>query len=224
MSRFVEIFVPVPQEYMGIVIGARGRNINQIKRETDARIDSCNGDDFGRESGFTVTGSAAGCEAARQAIRFCVDNAKITIKEPVSQSFARLLIGKYSSNNFQGIERECGVKITWPKFSGTEKHVIVDIIGLRQNCERAREMLKTNQKKWENDEVCRKPVSPMTSGFQTYSKANNDVRMIDVPKEYINFVVGKGRKNIEKIETKSGTKIIVPPRRNSEGMLIIIPL
>jgi predicted PilT family ATPase len=45
-----------------------------------------------------------------------------------------------------------------------------------------------------------------------------------VPKEYITFVVGKGRKNIEKIETKSGTKIIVPSRRNSEGRLIIIPL
>jgi predicted PilT family ATPase len=72
MSRFVEIFVAVPQEYMGIVIGARGRNINQIKRETDTRIDSCNGDKLGRESGFRVTGSAAGCEAARQALRFCV--------------------------------------------------------------------------------------------------------------------------------------------------------
>jgi predicted PilT family ATPase len=43
--------------------------------------------------------------------------------------------------------------------------------------------------------------------------------MIDVPKEYINFVVGKGRKNIEKIETKSETKIMVPTRRSSEGML-----
>ena len=55
-------------------------------------------------------------------------------------------------------------------------------------------------------------------------KANDDVRIIDVPKEYITFVVGKGRKNIEKIETKSGTKIVVPSRRNSEGRLIIIPL
>jgi hypothetical protein len=76
---------------------------------------------------------------------FLQDNAKITIKEPVSQQFARLLIGKHSGNNFRGIERECGVKITWPKFSGTEKHVIFDIIGLRQNCERAREMLRKNQ-------------------------------------------------------------------------------
>ncbi|CAB4011418.1 ---NA---, partial [Paramuricea clavata] len=72
MSRFVEIFVPVLQEYMGNVIGARGRNIIQIKRETDTRIVSCNGDNLGRESGFTVTGSATGCEAARQAIRCCV--------------------------------------------------------------------------------------------------------------------------------------------------------
>lgn len=72
MSRFVKIFVPVPQGYMGIVIGVKGRNIIQIKRETETRIDSCNGDNLGRESGFTVTGSADGCEAARQAIRCCV--------------------------------------------------------------------------------------------------------------------------------------------------------
>jgi predicted PilT family ATPase len=51
-------------------------------------------------------------------------------------------------------------------------------------------------------------------------KANDVVRTIDVPKEYINFVVGKGRKNIDKIATKSGTKkIMVPSRRISEGRL-----
>ena len=72
------------------------------------------------------------------------DNATATIKEPVPQQFVRLVIGKHGSDNFRGIEKECSVKITWPKFSGREKHVIFDVKGLRSNCERAREMLRAN--------------------------------------------------------------------------------
>ncbi len=49
-------------------------------------------------------------------------------------------------------------------------------------------------------------------------KANGEVKKTcRVPKEYVPFVVGKGRKNIDQIATKSGTKIRVPSPRNSEG-------
>ncbi|CAB4042601.1 ---NA---, partial [Paramuricea clavata] len=50
-------------------------------------------------------------------------------------------------------------------------------------------------------------------------KVTGDVRKIEVPvqKEYINFVLGKRHRNIERIETKSGTKIKVPFRRNAEA-------
>ncbi len=72
MSEFVEIFVPVPQECMGIVIGTRGRNINQIKERTRTRITSCNGDKSGKGFGFTVTGAETNVEEARLAIRGCV--------------------------------------------------------------------------------------------------------------------------------------------------------
>ena len=68
MSRYVEIFVPVSQECMDIVIGAGGRNINKLKQRTHTRITSCREDNFGRKSGFTVTGTTTGCEAARLAI------------------------------------------------------------------------------------------------------------------------------------------------------------
>ncbi|CAB4017030.1 ---NA---, partial [Paramuricea clavata] len=54
--------------------------------------------------------------------------ATVNIKEPVPQEFVRLLIRKQGSDNFRGIENQCGVKITWPKFSGTEKYVTFDII------------------------------------------------------------------------------------------------
>ena len=69
MSRFVEVFVAVPQQYMGIVIGSGGRNIKEIRQDTRTRIKSCNGDNIGRGSGFLVTGSASGCEEAQLAIR-----------------------------------------------------------------------------------------------------------------------------------------------------------
>lgn len=69
MSKSEKIFVPVPQKYMGIVIGTGGRYINEIKRETDTRITSCNGVNSGKESGFTVTGTVIGCEKAQLAIR-----------------------------------------------------------------------------------------------------------------------------------------------------------
>ena len=68
MSGFVEIFVPVPRECMGIVIGTRGRNINQIKERTRTRITCCNGDKSGKGFGFTVTGAETNVEEARLAI------------------------------------------------------------------------------------------------------------------------------------------------------------
>jgi hypothetical protein len=67
------------------------------------------------------------------------DNATVKIQEPIPQRFVRLLTG-----NFRAIEDKCGVKITWQKFTGKEKHVIFDVKGLRSNCERAKEMLKAN--------------------------------------------------------------------------------
>ncbi|CAB4016348.1 vigilin isoform X1, partial [Paramuricea clavata] len=144
MSRSEKIFVPVPQEYMGIVIGTGGRNINELKQETDTRITSCKGDNSGKESGFTVTGTIIGCENARLAIRHRIDNVSVTIHEPVPQKFVRLLIRKQGSDNFRVIEKECSVKISWPKFSGREKDVFFTMKGSRSNCERAKEMLKAN--------------------------------------------------------------------------------
>ena len=70
MPRFVKTFVPVPQEYMGIIIGNKGRNINEIKQETKTRITSRQADESGEDSGFEVSGpSETSVENARLAIR-----------------------------------------------------------------------------------------------------------------------------------------------------------
>lgn len=60
-----------------------------------------------------------------------------------------------------------------------------------------------------------------TFSFILQLKVNDDVIkiVVPVPKKYIGFVMGKGRKNIEIIETKSGTKIKAPFRGNAEGKL-----
>ena len=70
MPKNIKIFVPVAEECMGFVIGPEGRDIKQIKHETQTRISnkSCNGIDLEGQSGFTVIGSRTNCEAARQAI------------------------------------------------------------------------------------------------------------------------------------------------------------
>ena len=60
------------------------------------------------------------------------------------QQFVRLLIKRDASDNFRAIEEKCRVKITWPKFSRTEQHVIFDIKGSISNCEQAREMIREN--------------------------------------------------------------------------------
>ena len=64
--------------------------------------------------------------------------------EPVPQQFVRFLIKKDGADNFRVIENKCGVKIFWPKISGTEKHVIFTIKGLKLNLQRAQEMLRAN--------------------------------------------------------------------------------
>ena len=66
------------------------------------------------------------------------------MKEPVPQQFVRLLIKRDASDNFRAIEKNCGVKITWSEFNGTEQHVIFDIKGSISNCEQAREMIREN--------------------------------------------------------------------------------
>jgi hypothetical protein len=48
---------------------------------------------------------------------------------------------------------------------------------------------------------------------------NGDVKNINVPKEYIHIVMGEGRKILEDIETKTGTKIRVLFPQNAEGRL-----
>ena len=60
------------------------------------------------------------------------------------QRFVQLIIGKNRDDNFRTIQKECDVIITWPKITGTEKHVIFNIKGAMGNCERAREMLRAN--------------------------------------------------------------------------------
>ena len=68
----------------------------------------------------------------------------MSIEEPVPQRFVHLIIGKNPDYNFRTIQEECHVIIAWPKFTGTEKHVIFNIKGAMCNCERAREMLRAN--------------------------------------------------------------------------------
>lgn len=68
MSANTEIFVPVPEEYMGLVIGRGGSNINRIKQETQTRIDKSRKRDG--KSGFYVTGgSENGRKRAEMAIK-----------------------------------------------------------------------------------------------------------------------------------------------------------
>ena len=68
----------------------------------------------------------------------------MSVEEPIPQKFVPLVIGKDRDCNFRTIEKEFDVKITWPKITGTEKHVIFNIKGDIRNCERAREMLRAN--------------------------------------------------------------------------------
>ena len=63
-----ELFVPVPQQCMGRIIGTGGRNIKQLERETRTKIKACNGDRDGGH-GFLVTGIASNCESAQVAIQ-----------------------------------------------------------------------------------------------------------------------------------------------------------
>ena len=73
MSANGEIFVPVPDEYMGRVIGQGGSNIKRIQQETKTRIKKCcKTGELGRTTGFSITGSSGGCQKAKQAIKHSV--------------------------------------------------------------------------------------------------------------------------------------------------------
>ena len=73
MSRRVrEVFVPVPQEYMGRIIGTRGSNVKQIAQETRTRIKTCNRENVGEGPGFLVIGTPRDCKDAQRAIQSCI--------------------------------------------------------------------------------------------------------------------------------------------------------
>ena len=68
-SGCAELYVPVPQECMGRIIGTGGNNIKQLARETRTRIKTCNEDNVGKGPGFLVIGTPSDCEDAQLAIR-----------------------------------------------------------------------------------------------------------------------------------------------------------
>ena len=53
--------------------------------------------------------------------------------------------------------------------------------------------------------------------LQFQKKTSRVTRNLEVTKQYINFIVGKEHRNIEKLATKSDTRISVPSLRNAEG-------
>ena len=79
IPSFMEVFVPVPQECMGRIIGPGGSNIQELARKTRTRIKTCNGDNFSRGPGFLVSGIASGCESAKVAIQRQIVSISITV-------------------------------------------------------------------------------------------------------------------------------------------------
>lgn len=71
MSSNEELFVPVPIEYMGFVIGKKGQHIKEIKTKTRTQISSKQSEE-GSQSGFTVCGSRKACKEAETLIMDCV--------------------------------------------------------------------------------------------------------------------------------------------------------
>ena len=69
MSASVKIFVPVPEECMGLVIGPSGTNIKRIQQETQTRITKCCKTGT---TGFFISGSSACCQKAELTIKSCV--------------------------------------------------------------------------------------------------------------------------------------------------------
>ena len=78
----IEIFVPVPKEYMGRLIGKGGNRINELKQRTQTLITTINADAIGQESGFVVTGTATNCEEAKQEIRKDITRCVVSISIP----------------------------------------------------------------------------------------------------------------------------------------------
>ena len=64
-SERTTVFVPVPEERMGRVIGPGGENIKKIKNDTRTAIKKSTNLE---ESGFQITGTPSDCEEARLAI------------------------------------------------------------------------------------------------------------------------------------------------------------
>ena len=59
-----DVFVPVPQECMGQLIGTKGIKIKEVEQQTHTRIWACKGNGLERGCGFKVTGSPHACETA----------------------------------------------------------------------------------------------------------------------------------------------------------------
>ena len=61
---------------MGCVIGKGGNKINQLKQKTQTLI---NTGTVGKESGFVIIGTAAGCEEAKQEITRNITHCAVSI-------------------------------------------------------------------------------------------------------------------------------------------------
>ena len=78
----IEIFVPIPKDYMGRLIGKGGNRISELKQRTQTLITVINADAKGQESGFRITGTATNCEEAKQEIKEDITRCVVSISIP----------------------------------------------------------------------------------------------------------------------------------------------
>lgn len=185
MAAVQEETVPMPVEMHGVVIGLRGKNVQEIEAESGAKVRF---DRNGTDASMLVTGSKEQREIAiamakEQIAKRFVEEEDVELG-PVDTATARALIGTKGSN-VKAIEEGSGARIRFQLDGGREGSNSMTLRGTQTQRDAARNMVEVRLK---------------DLGAETrHSLEGIDIRTL----------VGRGGSVVKRLEAESGASISV---------------
>jgi len=196
-----QIRVPVFKQFLGVIIGRAGANVNRLSQELGVRLDVSKTDDASTHDEVVITGKKEACEKAQARI-------KEIEAENANLSELDILIPAKLHNSFIGqggklirsISDECGgVQIRFPK--ANKKSDKVTIRGPKDDVMKAKNILVNMSKE--------KQLASFTAEIRCRPQHHK-------------FIIGKSGASVRRINEATGARIVFPADQDADKEVITI--
>jgi len=202
VKKFIEssfvLEVPLSTPFVKHIIGRGGSTLNQIKVETDTRINIPK--EPAETSIIRITGIQKNCEAARDRIFKIQQEIANIVTETIDidAKYHNAIIGAKGKVLKDIIQQSGGVAINFPKEKGSAK---VTLRGAREDVDKAKTLLLelANEK-----------------------ALNSFTLEVPIKKQFHRFIIGQKGVYVNKIKEATGVRLIFPAAQDEEADTITI--